>query len=271
MTMEVPPPRAELAYASIRNAILSREVDSGGWLRQQLLAKELGVSQSTVREALQRLVLEGLAVRIPYKGVKAVQLSTEALTDLYETRALLEGFAGELAARSLSAEELGVLRRLLPQTAETIDPASTENALSANRSFHQTIIGASGREHLIRLLRQLWESIEPYVRVAYGQSWSLGRAWEKRLGKTQLDYQEHTALLEALEQHDGGRAREIAIAHVSRECRDIATLVAARSCQEYHIVPEATGGCHNERPHRVGSAFQVPRMTSLNTTLRGGQ
>ena len=99
----VPPsPLGERVYKTIRDAILSGKMDSGGWLKQQTLAHELQVSQATVREALQRLVLEGLAVHIPYKGVRLVQVSKDSLRDLYELRALLDGFASELAAIRIS-------------------------------------------------------------------------------------------------------------------------------------------------------------------------
>ena len=103
--------RSDLAYQAIREAIAFGHIKPGEWLRQEALADELNVSQVTVREALSRLVAEGLAVHIPYKGVKAVLLPPAELRDVYELRALLEGFAVELAAERISPEEL---RKFLP-------------------------------------------------------------------------------------------------------------------------------------------------------------
>ena len=65
-------PLTDIVFERLRDAIIDGRLEAGQWLRQEPLAQELGVSQMPVREALKRLVAEGLAVRIPYKGVKVV-------------------------------------------------------------------------------------------------------------------------------------------------------------------------------------------------------
>lgn len=217
--------RSDAAYAWIRDAILSGQIEAGGRLRQQHLASQLGVSQSTVREALQRLVLEGFAVSEPYRGVTAARVSMETLRDLYDMRMLLEGLAVKLATTRLTPQSLKELHGLLPQTRDSLDPASREPALAANRLFHRTIIAASGRSHLVRVLEQIWQLIEPYTWLASGQYWSEGTPREERLQKMDLDYREHVALLEALDRRDAERARETAVTHVSHQCSDIAKLI----------------------------------------------
>jgi len=107
---------SKIAYNSIRDGISAGQVKPGAWLRQDDLAQKLGVSQVTVREALNRLVSEGLAVHVPHKGVKAVTISIDDLGDIYDMRALLEGLAYELAASQITQQGLARMRELLPDT-----------------------------------------------------------------------------------------------------------------------------------------------------------
>jgi len=147
---------SKIAYKAIRDGILTGQVKPGEWLRQDALAQKLGVSQATVREALNQLVSDGLAVHVPHKGVKAVIISVDDLRDIYDMRALLEGLANELAASRISQQELARMQELLPDTVVRADSQSTEMARVANREFHWVAIRASGRNHLIRVLEQLW-------------------------------------------------------------------------------------------------------------------
>ncbi|MGC9333129.1 MAG: GntR family transcriptional regulator, partial [Anaerolineae bacterium] len=60
-------PLSDRVYEALRDAIIDGRLEPGQWLRQEALAQELGVSQMPIREALKRLVAEGLAERIPYR------------------------------------------------------------------------------------------------------------------------------------------------------------------------------------------------------------
>ena len=124
---------SKMAYESIRDYISAGQVKSGEWLRQDILAQKLGVSQATVREALNQLVSEGLAVHVPHKGVKVVTISAEDLQYIYDMRALLEGLANELAATQISPQGLPQMRQLLPDTVVSMDSQSIDIAREANR------------------------------------------------------------------------------------------------------------------------------------------
>lgn len=207
---------SDVAYQAIRDGLLSGELDPAKWLRQEHLAQQLGVSQATVRKALDRLVLEGLATHVPYRGVRPTRVSQEDLRDLYDLRALLEGFAVEIAATKMSAQDIREMRSLLVQTKED-DAESSEVAQRANQAFHSVPIVAAERDHLARILEQVWLLITPYMRIAYGRSWAPGRSPEERAEKLRQDYGDHAAIVAALEQRDGLLAREALHAHVFRE------------------------------------------------------
>lgn len=229
--------RSDATYVAIRDAILCGQFEPGGRLPQQRLAKWLGVSQSTVREALQRLVVEGYAVSEPYKGTRAARVSMKTLKELYEMRMLLEGLAVELAATRMTDESLAELRALLPQTRDSPDPASRGPALAANRLFHRAVVNSSGGSYLVHVLEQIWQLIEPYAWLASGQYWRQGTPGEERLQKMEQNYQEHAALVEALEQRNARNARKIAVAHISHQCSDIAKLIDVGSAETSFFNP----------------------------------
>jgi DNA-binding GntR family transcriptional regulator len=190
----------------------------------------------TVREALNRLVSEGLAVHVPHKGVKVITISVEDLRDIYDMRALLEGLANELAAPQISQQGLSQMRELLPDTVVSADSQSTDMARAANREFHWVAIRASGRGHLIRVLEQLWVLIDPYM--VYGRFWNVEQTYQKRIEGSVLDLEDHTRLLESLEeQHtrllesleeqDGHLAQQITQEYVHRSFRELEQQIRA--------------------------------------------
>ncbi len=214
---------SDAAFEALRQAILDRRLVPGEWLRQEALAKELGVSQITVREALNRLVNEGLCISVPYKGVRVVAPTLEDLEDIYALRGLLEGLAAELAASRITPEELTQMRELIPATVVDADPKSVERARKANREFHAIAIHASGRRFLIQILRQVWDWIDPLTH--YQRTLGAEAGTEIRLRWGERDKIQHTRLLEALEAGDGPRARQVVIEYVDEDWGNLASIM----------------------------------------------
>jgi DNA-binding GntR family transcriptional regulator len=199
---------SESAAEALREAILDGGLKPGEWLRQEALAEEMGISQITVRDALNQLVGEGMAVRVPYKGVRVVSLDVGDIENICAMRGLLEGLAAELAVESITAEELDQMRKLLPETTISAEIESAERARDANREFHEIAIRACHRPFLIRLLRQIWDWLDPYM--LYGGAFQITEgAREEMLKYSERDLARHSQLLEALETRDGKRARRV--------------------------------------------------------------
>jgi DNA-binding GntR family transcriptional regulator len=198
---------------------LSGEIPPGEWLRQEPLAERLGVSQATVREALKRLVSEGLAVHVPHKGVKAVTLSIDDLEDIYDIRAYLEGLANRLASARISEADLSKMKKLLPHTVVTSTSRSTDTAREANQEFHWIAIRASGRTYLIRLLAQVWGLMDPYM--VYGRFLDVKQSLNERLAASELDLSDHARLVKALENKDGDGAQALTEEYVRRSFKEL--------------------------------------------------
>ena len=212
---------AELAYRAIRDAIVTGLIAPGERLRQLQLADQFGVNQRTVREALSRLVAEGLAVSEPNKGVKAVHLPIEELMDLYRMRLSIEPMAMTSAASRITESDLHTMRALLPNSANEIADGASGATLTTNFEFHLTAITASARQQLIRVLSLLWQMIRMYSQLPF-------RLVEgDRAREHQRTLAEHEALLKALEARDGELAGRITASHVH------STLAALESGREH--------------------------------------
>ncbi len=166
----------------------------------------MDVSERTVREALARLVSEGLVSRAPYKEFRVVGLSIDDIEEIFQMRALLEGWAMELAASEISQEELDQMHHLLPQMEGKISSEALMALQGANRQFHWIAINACNKGYLIQMLKRLWDQMLPYAFTEEDT--------ESYARQAQNNQVYHLQLLEALEAGDGKKAREILVAHI---------------------------------------------------------
>lgn len=200
----------------VRAAILANEFKPGDWLRQEQLARQFGVSQTPVREALQDLVGEGVVERVPYRGIRVIEFTLTDLRDLYVCRAFMEGLAARYAAQHITAEEIAELRRLVEEMAAVFSRKKWPEYRELNRQFHQGIYTASRHPFLIRTLNQLWTAYPTMMLSNFP-----GPIRERRA----LNTREHLAIIAALETHRGARAERLMRAHIEESERRIQDLL----------------------------------------------
>ena len=198
---------ADQVYESLRHAVINGHLGRGSRLNQIDLAKNLDVSERTVREALARLVSEGLVSREPYRELRVVGLSAEEIEEIFHMRTLLEGWAVELSALKISQDELDRMRELLPQMKENSNLESVLTLQGINREFHWIAIKACKKKYLIQMLTRLWDLMLPY---AFAE-----KDTEAFVRQAKQDQIHHLQLVEALEAGDGKQSREILVDHVT--------------------------------------------------------
>ena len=97
---------ADYAYAALRREIIEGRFAPGRRMREIELAEHLGISRTPTRQALTRLELEGLLDLRPRTGLVVSVLDMDAVEELYEMRAALEGTAAALASKHASPKDL---------------------------------------------------------------------------------------------------------------------------------------------------------------------
>jgi DNA-binding GntR family transcriptional regulator len=211
----------DVIYEAICASLSSGEVKPGDWLRQEAIADTYGVSQVTARDALNRLALEGLAERVPRKGVRIPYISADDLRDIYEMRLVAEGLAWEAAAQFITAGELEKMRELLPYTGTTADSKSVDVARQKNREFHMIAIQASRRWTLIHILTPLLN----FNNLRYLLT---STTKETRVADGQRNISDHAGLLAALEARDSLMTRTLIVDHIHRAMKDRLALQSTR-------------------------------------------
>ena len=176
----------ERTYELVRTRILSGQYSARQHLRESTLAAEVGVSRTPVREALQRLAAEQLVVFIPNRGAFVAERPTQAAQDAVEIRAMLEGYAAQLAAAKIGAAELQRLEALaarIEQVRAAPASAAGNDAASLSLEFHLALCRAARSETLMSLLRLLLS--QPLVATSYARytasDWDLARGCRQEL------------------------------------------------------------------------------------------
>ncbi len=147
------PRAADTAYEAIRQLIVSGELSPGDRLPEEDLAVRVGVSRTPVREALRRLASEGVVEFVPNRGAHVSSWSRRDLQEIFDLRAVLEGFAARLAARNASEADLEVLDDLATRMeglAENPTPEHRDQIAELNTQFHGHLVEIAGN----RLLAQ---------------------------------------------------------------------------------------------------------------------
>ncbi len=134
---------ADRAYEAIRTAILDGDYGAGDRLPEEDLAELVGVSRTPVREALRRLAAEGIVEFQPNRGAFVAELSTREVREVFDLRAVLEGFAARLAARDVTPGDLDKLRALadeMEQLAASEAADRLDRIAELNTQFHAHVV-----------------------------------------------------------------------------------------------------------------------------------
>lgn len=194
----------------IRDAILNQTLIPGERIDQNKLAEELKVSMAPIREALKGLQAEGLVTITPRRGAFVVGVSITDMDDLYFTRRLIEGEVISLAVPLLNERDFADLQEMILAMRRATDADDVNTYIDLNRQFHLRIYSALNNQHLLQVIRTLWERSELY-RYRY----------MFMIHQTELIHQEHEGILEACRLRDAALAKDRAQQHIYRTQREL--------------------------------------------------
>jgi DNA-binding GntR family transcriptional regulator len=197
---------AAQALAYIRKRLVSGEFASGARLTEEGLARDLGLSRTPVREAIRRLVADGLLRFKPNSGTFVAEWTDDEIRQIFDLRALLETRIAEAAALAITEPELRALeavQRELDAAAADRSEAGLQRRSALNRRFHALIAAASRKTRLAAALNSAIEM--PIVQQTF-------RRYSPRQAKRSLVH--HHELLDALRVRDPVWARAVMTSHI---------------------------------------------------------
>ncbi|RBW48792.1 GntR family transcriptional regulator [Marinobacter sp. F3R11] len=194
---------ADRIYGELRHGIMTLDLYPGSRVTETELAQRFGVSRTPVREALQRLAVEGYLTIRPKHGCYIRQLDVFELAEYYDVRVALELEAVGLMSRRVPYRELA-------QLADDWDPKKlnygsegTESFKNAEEDFHIRLAGLSGNAVLVQFLKD----VNDHIRIVR----RLGLPDRESVIKT---YEEHYEICQRILANDLSAAIDVLRAHI---------------------------------------------------------
>jgi DNA-binding GntR family transcriptional regulator len=230
---------AEYVYRRVRDAILDGELPPAETMSQVVLAEELGVSRTPLREALRMLQGEGLVEARPNRRVRVAPISATDLEELYAVRVVLEAQALRLAVPRMTSEDIARLEGSIAEMAHYAEQRDMRRWLVPHAEYHRRLTELAG-DRFAALLTQLYDHAERYRRlhIGYGPS-----AWATA---------DHREILDAVKAGDARLSAALLAGHLSRIAFEVAGILEpGRDLAKLRQVLADVGA---EVPHHDGQA-----------------
>jgi DNA-binding GntR family transcriptional regulator len=162
----MPPSLDQQVYETLLEAILSFKLEPGAPLVESALARQLGVSKTPVRAALQRLEIELFVKQDRNYRYSVADFSVEDVYDVYLVRSRLEGLVVYLATPHLTPEDFEQATALVANAEEALDNGDNKLCADLGSQFHRLLRSPVKNEFLLDSLRRLNAHIERGRRLA---------------------------------------------------------------------------------------------------------
>lgn len=147
---------ASLIADQIRRRIMDGSFAPGTQLGEVQLAERLGMSRGPVREAMQRLIQEGLLRAERHRGVFVVELDDDDVADIYLARRAIEATALTLLCeRPRDDEVFARIETVVDEMEAAAERGNWSDMADLDLQFHETIVATTGSKRLIRMFRTL--------------------------------------------------------------------------------------------------------------------
>jgi DNA-binding GntR family transcriptional regulator len=185
---------------TLRELIMSNTYGQGHQLRQEEVARRLGVSHIPVRAAFQLLESEGLITHVPYKGAVVTRLSAAEIEEYFDIRATLEVELLKRSIANITPETVARARKIV----ERMDSAPPARWGEYNWKLHEELYSAANRPITLEFVRKIHDNLDRYVRIQL----SLAEKNRRRA------HQEHIKLIDLCEARDQVKALKLLHAHI---------------------------------------------------------
>jgi len=187
----------EKIVETIRNAIVNGQLPAGTRVAEPDLAGRFGISRTPIREAFRQLETEGFITVIPRKGAVVASLSSKDVSDFYDLKAILEGYAARTAVANLTEKDLARMDTVNRQIETAASKKEVRRVLALHNEFHEIFVKACGNEKLHAIVQNL---------VMQFQRFRLILAVP---GRIEGIVQQHWEIIDAFRKQDGALAETL--------------------------------------------------------------
>jgi len=159
-----PPSMGDVAYNSLKEAIIKGTLAQGQKLIEIQLSLQMEVSRVPIREAIKKLERDGLVVKTDKGGFVVKTISKDEIVETFGIRALLESYAAYLATEHIDDALLKKLDDSIETFRQALEAGDTEKLMHLNTQFHEMIYKAAGSQKLYALINNFRDFIYRYRR-----------------------------------------------------------------------------------------------------------
>lgn len=209
----------EWAYDQIRDQIMSGELEPGKKVVVNQVAESLSISPTPVKEAMNRLVAEGLMEMLPRRGFVVKQLSIEEMRDIMDCRIMMETFAAKPAAINFKHHpEIQIKMRDVLRKMPDVQANDYITATQLEQVYHLSIIQLAENQKLTKLYNMLF---------GVGFSFFVYASSKHPMERHQTAYQEHKLMYECLEEGAGDKLELLLRTHLESTMKLYETFLPA--------------------------------------------
>ncbi len=200
---------ADQVYSILRKNICEGQYPPGSWLQEVELCNQLGVSRSPVREALHRLVSDGLVVSVPNRGTFVKEFTCRDIDEIFDMRVMLEEYAIRRSRRNMTSQHIETLLDILRQLEYFYAAGDVEEYTRVDAVLHKEMV-ALGNNSIVSTTYDRVGIMNQQFRVL---SLSVRSRFEESLG-------EHRQVIQALIEGNTAMAEQCNRRHLelAREC-----------------------------------------------------
>ena len=196
---------ADVAYVTLRQAVLAGHLRPGDRLGEEQLAREFGISRTPIREAIFRLEAEHFATRIDRRGLVVRSISEDQVLEVYSVRAALDQLAASLAAEHATVPDRAGLHWLNEKLKVAAELGQHAHMAELNIQFHEALCEAAHNAMLLHFVREIHNWVRRFPETTF--SWP---------GRATSALAEHRAIIDAVDRGDAEEAGRVAAEHMSR-------------------------------------------------------
>ncbi len=213
----------EQTYRFLKKKILNGHFPPEERLVEESLAGLLGVSRTPVREALHKLELEGLVRQKGARGFCVPEKTAKEMSELFEIRAVLEGYALSCLCRTISEDDVRLLSECITRAENGLSEEKLELVFEYNTKFHDLLyqLVRVNRPRLFSLIEDMRDYILRYRKDTLGT-----------LGAAKRSISGHKKILMALDLNDPVLCEQVMRAHISEAEADTSCVSSAGSSEE---------------------------------------
>ena len=207
-------------YRVLKESIIKGFLEPGTKLLENKIAEEMQVSRTPVREAMQKLAVEGFVRTTPNQTMVVTEVSPEDVKEVLQIRGVLEGLAARVAAKKINRLEIDKLENVVTQMSLHVTKENLSSYCKVDDEFHDLILNICGNKWII----QIRDNLGTFIYRFRIKSLSVP-------GRFKHSLEEHQAIMESLKKHNSADADRLSKIHMENTILNILKNVAKKKIE----------------------------------------